>query len=74
LRDGWKSIRKIFAVAVAMDLVYQALVLRGFRPVETLFIAVMLAIVPYVIVRGPIGRAAKPVIRRRRNSRARRAA
>ena len=59
LRDGWKSVGKIFIVASVIDLVYQFTVLHGFRPVETLVVAILLAIVPYLVFRGPANRAAK---------------
>jgi len=56
MRDGWKGVRRVFFFAVVMDLVYQAIQLRGFRPIETLSVATTLAIVPYVVLRGPINR------------------
>jgi len=59
LRDGWKSIGKIFVIAVVLDLVYQLIVLHGLRPFETLLVATALAIVPYLVFRGPINRIAR---------------
>jgi hypothetical protein len=56
LRSGWRSIGKVFVIALVLDVVYQLLVLRGLRPVEGLIVAVALAIVPYALVRGPINR------------------
>src|SRR5262245_18774137 len=44
LREGWKSIGKIFIVAIAMDLIYQLTVLHGLRPIETIVVAVLVAI------------------------------
>src|SRR5258706_6495746 len=55
-RDGWKSIGKVFVIAVVLDVTYQLVVLRGLRPLQTLFVATMLAIVPYVLFRGPVNR------------------
>jgi hypothetical protein len=72
LADGWKSIRRVFFLAVALDLVYQWIVLHGFRPLETLFIASTLALIPYAIVRGPVNRIARRWVTR--NDRGRRAA
>jgi hypothetical protein len=63
IRDGWRSIRKVFVIAVALDVVYQIFFLHGLRPVEGLFVAAVLAIVPYVLLRGPANRLAR---RRRR--------
>ena len=59
MRDGWKSVRNVFLLAIGMDLVYQITVLKGLRPVQGLLVAVMLAIVPYLIVRGSVNRLAR---------------
>lgn len=59
LKDGWKSVGKLFVLAVALDLVYQFLVDRSFVPREALFVAVVIAIVPYLIVRGLVNRIAR---------------
>jgi len=56
LRNGWRSIGKVFLIALVLDVVYQLLVLRGLRPLEGLIVAVTLAIVPYLVVRGPVNR------------------
>ena len=56
IRDGWKSVGKIFILAVVLDVVYQLIVLRWLYPAETLLVALFLAIVPYAIVRGPVNR------------------
>jgi hypothetical protein len=59
LRDGWKSVGKVFVVAIVIDVIYEFAVLHGFRPVQTVFVASLLALLPYVTFRGPINRAAK---------------
>jgi hypothetical protein len=56
IRDGWKGISKVFLIAYLLDLVYQYVALHGFRPLQALATAVLLAIVPYVLLRGPAGR------------------
>ena len=56
LRDGWKSISKVFIIATVLDVIYQLIVLRWFYPFETLLVAVLLALVPYLLVRGPVNR------------------
>ncbi len=56
LRSGWKSVSKIFILAVVLDLIYQLIVLRWIYPFETLLVAVLLALIPYLIVRGPVAR------------------
>lgn len=56
LRDGWKSIGKVFLVALVLDVVYQIIVQRFVYPGEALWVAFVLAIVPYLIVRGLVNR------------------
>jgi hypothetical protein len=57
-RLGWRSIGKVFTIAWTLDIVYQLTVLKGLRPFEALFIAAILAIVPYLLIRGPANRIA----------------
>ncbi len=64
VRDGWRDAGRIFLLAVAIDLVYQAAVLRAFRPGEAAIVGVLLGIVPYAVVRGATNRVARRVCRR----------
>jgi len=59
LQDGWKHAGRIFALAIVLELIYQPYVLRAFYPGEMLIVAFVLAIVPYVLVRGPANRIAR---------------
>lgn len=56
LRGGWKHVGKIFALAVALDIFYQLKVQHWIYPGETLIVAFVLAIIPYLLLRGPINR------------------
>lgn len=56
IHSGWRSIGKIIVLAMALDVVYQIIVLHGLRPFETVFIALLLAVVPYLLLRGPVTR------------------
>ena len=56
LRNGWKSVGKIFVVALIIDAVYQFITVRWFYPGEAVLTAVMLAIIPYLLLRGLVGR------------------
>jgi hypothetical protein len=55
-RSGLKDFGKVFVMAIVLDTTYQLLVFRWIYPAEVLFIAVMCAVVPYFLVRGPITR------------------
>ena len=55
-RSAVKDIGRIFLVAVVLDTAYQLVVLRAFHIGQALIVAVVCAVVPYVLVRGPITR------------------
>ena len=59
IKDGWKSVGRVFILAVALDVVYQLYVLRFVYPVQAIAVAFILAIVPYLILRGLITRLAR---------------
>jgi hypothetical protein len=65
LRNMWAFVGKVFFVAVALDVVYQVIVLQWIYPVQTLIVATMLALVPCLVVRA-IGNRIVTVIRQRR--------
>lgn len=56
LESGWKSIGKVFIIAIALDLVFQYIVFENFRPVGAVIAGVILALVPYLLLRGPVNR------------------
>lgn len=58
LRDGWRSIRKVFFVALGVDVVYQLIELRWVYLGEALIVTQIVALVPYVLIRGPVNRIA----------------
>jgi len=53
-RSAMRDIGRVLIVALALDTLYQLVVLRTFYPLQSLIVAVVCAIVPYVLVRGPI--------------------
>jgi hypothetical protein len=63
-RSGLKDFGKVFIVACVLDTTYQILVLRTFYLGEMLVVAVVCAIVPYFLVRGPITRIARLLYRK----------
>lgn len=64
LKDGWKSVGKVFLIAMVLDIVYQLIVERWVYPFEVIIVALILAIVPYLIVRGPVNRIASLFIKK----------
>ena len=59
LKDGWKSVGRVFILALVLDVVYQIIVLRFVYPGEAVIVAFVLAIVPYLVVRGLTTRIAR---------------
>jgi hypothetical protein len=59
LKDGWKSVGKVFLIALLLDVIYQVMVLKFVYPGEAIFVAFVLAILPYLILRGLVTRIAR---------------
>ena len=59
LRDGWKSVGRVFILALILDAIYQGIVLHFFYLGEAIIVAIVLAIVPYLILRGIVTRLAR---------------
>lgn len=59
LKDGWKSVGKVFVIALVLDVIYQISVLHFVYPGEAIITAFMLAILPYLVIRGLTNRIAR---------------
>jgi hypothetical protein len=64
LRSGWDHFGKIFILAIVLDVVYQWKVNHHIYPVETLFVALVLAAIPYFLLRGPVNRLVRLFIKK----------
>jgi hypothetical protein len=67
IQQGWKAVGRIFILAVVMDVIYQWIVSRWVYPFEVLIVAIVLAVIPYLLTRGPVNRLVQ-FLRRRRKS------
>jgi hypothetical protein len=56
LREGINATARIILLGLAMDLIYQIMLFKTFYPVESVLIALLLAYVPYLLIRGPVVR------------------
>jgi hypothetical protein len=56
LQHGWRSIGKVFIIAIVLDLVFQYIVFHELRPLGALFDGIILALLPYLLLRGPVNR------------------
>ena len=61
LREGLKRVSRVIVFAFVMDAIYQVIVLRTFYLGEALVTVFVLAVLPYLLIRGPVDR----IMRRR---------
>jgi hypothetical protein len=59
LEEALNSTARIILLGLIIDGIYQFIVLDRFYPAEAVIIAVLLAFIPYVILRGPVARVAR---------------
>jgi hypothetical protein len=59
LREGLNATARIIVLAFTMDLIYQLLVLKTLFPNEAVVIALLLAFVPYLLIRELVVRIAQ---------------
>ena len=62
-RETRAAVLKVFVMAVVLDCVYQVMVFRWVYPAESIVTAVILAIFPYMLLRGVTNRIARLWIR-----------
>jgi hypothetical protein len=59
LREGLISTARIILLGLCMDAIYQFIEFKTFHPAEAVVIALLLAFVPYLLLRGPCARFAR---------------
>ncbi len=59
LYEGLISTSRIILLGLVMDSIYQVIVLKTFYPGEAVIVALALAFVPYLLLRGPIAHIAR---------------
>ena len=59
LGEGLVATARVLLLGLVMDMVYQAVELNSFYPAEAVIVALVLAFLPYVLLRGPIARIAR---------------
>ena len=60
LREGLNRVSRVIVFALVMDAIYQFMVLGRFYLGEALVNAFVLAVLPYLLIRGPVARIARP--------------
>lgn len=56
IESGWKGISKVFVLALALDVAYQLMEWRTVKVLQALLTAIVLAVIPYAVLRGPVNR------------------
>jgi len=59
LNEGLISTARVLLLGLCMDLIYQYIAFDTFHPAEAVIVAVVLAFVPYLLLRGPVARIAR---------------
>jgi hypothetical protein len=59
VRSGMRDIASVFIIAMLIDVVYQLMVEQWVYPGETVIVAFLLAVVPYVVLRALTNRVAR---------------
>jgi hypothetical protein len=59
LREGLNATARIIALGLVMDVIYQAIVFKTFYPDQALVVALVLAFVPYLIIRDVTARVSR---------------
>ena len=59
IQECWKQIRNVFIMAVVIDVVYEFIAFRWIYPIQPLLVALVLAVIPYLLIRGPVNRMAR---------------
>ena len=59
LREGLKRVGRVIVFAFVMDAIYQFIVLHRFYAGEALVTVFVLAVLPYLLIRGPVDRIAR---------------
>jgi hypothetical protein len=61
--EGATRIRRVLVLGVVMDMIYQVMVSRGIYLFELVTVVLVLAFLPYVLLRGMINRLARRWVR-----------
>lgn len=65
-RSALKDVGRVLVIALTLDTIYQFLVFKAFYPGQAIVVATACAVVPYVLVRGPLTRLLHYMLQRRK--------
>lgn len=56
IEGGWRSIGKVLVIAIILDLVFQYLTFSSIRLAGAVVVGIVLALMPYLVLRGLVNR------------------
>jgi hypothetical protein len=56
LQSGMRKVAKVMIMALIVDAIFQIIELHWFYPEEAVLVALVLAFIPYLLIRGPVNR------------------
>ena len=59
LKNGWKSVGRVVILAIVLDVIYQIIEIHFVYVGEAIIVAFILAVLPYLILRGLVTRLAR---------------
>jgi hypothetical protein len=59
IKNGWKSVGRVVILAVVLDVIYQIIEIHFVYVGEAIIVAFILAVLPYLILRGLVTRLAR---------------
>jgi hypothetical protein len=65
LHEGWTAVARVIGLGALIDLIYQLMVFRRVYPLQLVVVVLILAFVPYLLLRGPVKRIARRFMRTR---------
>ncbi|MGG5890077.1 hypothetical protein ACLF3G_23365 [Falsiroseomonas sp. HC035] len=68
IRDAWKSIGKVFLLAIGLDIAYQVILHGDVLLRQAIILAVLIALIPYLILRGVTTRVARTMRSRKHDA------
>ena len=69
LKEGFRALARVTIMSVVVDVAYQFVAMKAFRPIEMATVVMLLAFVPYFVARGPVRRITSRVMRHPRIAR-----
>lgn len=68
LKEIWKDVGKVFILAAVLEIIFEIIQFKTVHPLEVLKVSFFLAILPYLIFRGPVDRIVSLFIKKNDSS------